>query len=215
LLPSVGSDEKRQRQRRDNVTEAANSQRSGVVSEESSSTNAIEDGTRQSQHPVKKQIKFKRLRYLSVDQNGTKLVTDKLKSNDDTKDSAKRKITSTDSFFATTTAAHRANETKSNETADGGTVDGKNHVVSRSENTRTPSHRKKRRRIATSITALNAPRLDANSSRDNLSQYLDFGRKISRVRSLEFRLTLKNERTILRNLIILCRQLATQVFVRT
>lgn len=177
------------RQRRDNVIEM---NRTKNISEDGQNLkNIIQDTIRQTQHPIKKQIKFKRLRYLSRDQNNTKLLNDKLK--EDTKE-LKLRFTDTDHFRFNNTPQMTA-ELSKNGTYDETSVKqsgrGTDNVVPRSENIRsTPSHRKKRRRIisnslpptASVATIEPVQQMDLyepNVPRDHVIPFLDFGKKIS------------------------------------
>lgn len=166
-------EEKRTRQRRDNVTEPTARKNAGENA--SPPSNLIEDAARHTQHPVKKQIKFKRLRYLSGDHNATKVPADKLKT-DDTKEFKRR---ATDAAAVAAASIAHPNPART-DPVDGDSGDGENAISGRSEGQRTPSHRKKRRRIATSITALSGGIRPESKAppRDRLIPYLDFGKKI-------------------------------------
>lgn len=222
VFPSP-AEEKRFRQRWDNLTLASklkSASNSAAVaaagtSENDSdvsakkSKNIIEEIVRQTQHPVKKQIKYKRLRYLSsADQNnGTKLGPPPAppptsspvdESKDDTKDfkPAAFKFTNSDSF-----RRHPSNETSGGPSStsprlvhDAKVQTAADTIFSSSQRTTAvqngvPSHRKKRRRLPTSASIVvplamstyeQQPLHHHHVPRDpHNDPFLDFGKKIS------------------------------------
>lgn len=222
VFPSP-AEEKRFRQRWDNLTLASKlksasssaavattgTSRNDADSDAKKSKNIIEEIVRQTQHPVKKQIKYKRLRYLSsADQNnGTKLGPPPApppttlpvdKSKNDTKDSkAAFKFTNSDSF-----RRHQSSETSSSSGQPSSSAklphDAKvvaaDAIFSSSQRTTVvqngvPSHRKKRRRLPTSASIVvplamstyeQQPLHHHHVPRDPQNDpFLDFGKKIS------------------------------------
>lgn len=220
VFPSP-AEEKRFRQRWDNLTLASKlksasssaavaatgtTRNEAADSDAKKSKNIIEEIVRQTQHPaVKKQIKYKRLRYLSsADQNnGTKLgpppapsptttASTVDQSKDDTKDSkAAFKFTDSDSFRRHQSSGQPSGSSKLHHDAKVAAVDA---VFSSSQRTTAvqngvPSHRKKRRRLPTSASIVvplamstyeQQPLHHHHVPRDPQSDpFLDFGKKIS------------------------------------
>lgn len=124
----------------------------------------FENSIHHTQHPVKKQIKSKQFRYFSFDPNATKFPSEK-QTFEDNKDIKHLSMDVAEIIHS--------NRTKKN---DSDNSDGENAIFARSENYRIVSHHKKRRRIATSITALNGD--SQTEPNDHLIPYLDFGRKL-------------------------------------
>ncbi len=177
VFTASSREEKRLQQRRNNVTDV-NKRKNGNENAQNS-RNAFEDVVRQTQLPIKKQIKFKRLRFLSSDESSSKMPNNKLK--DDTEE---LNLMFTKSDLTLGSHPPETVKVKTNDNVNKKTTfevamftSAQPHMARR-----TPLHRKNRRRLTTvplaEATPLPKSLVERYSERKHIMPSTGFGKKI-------------------------------------